>query len=182
MAALSFLLGAVYLVLGLVTETRVEGWTTLVVLLAVFNGFTIGLLSMLGEYVVRTLNAVSAPDTYHVAAPGHPVTDHLAGHRRAALRHDVPAHAARRAPRHRDGRARAAGAQGVPADEVVRRGHAWYDAAWFPDAPPGALLGEKCTSYLEVPATIGRVRAVLGDPWSWCSCATRSPGRCRTGS
>ncbi len=65
-AALSFVLGAVYLVLGLLTETRVEGWTTLVVLLAVFNGFTIGLLSMLGEYVVRTLNAVSAQDTYHV--------------------------------------------------------------------------------------------------------------------
>ena len=65
-AALSFLLGGVYLVLGLLTESRVEGWTTLVVLLAVFNGFTIGLLSMLGEYVVRTLNAVSAQDTYHV--------------------------------------------------------------------------------------------------------------------
>ena len=65
-AALSFVLGGVYLVLGLLTETRVEGWTTLVVLLAVFNGFTIGLLSMLGEYVVRTLNAVSAQDTYHV--------------------------------------------------------------------------------------------------------------------
>jgi polyisoprenyl-phosphate glycosyltransferase len=65
-AGLSFVLGAVYLVLGLVTDTRVEGWTTIVVLLAVFNGFTIGLLSMLGEYVVRTLNAVSAQDTYHV--------------------------------------------------------------------------------------------------------------------
>ena len=65
-AALSFVLGGVYLVLGLLTETRVEGWTTLVVLLAVFNGFTIALLSMLGEYVVRTLNAVSAQDTYHV--------------------------------------------------------------------------------------------------------------------
>ena len=36
------------------------------VLLAVFNGFTIGMLSMLGEYVVRTLNAVSSTDTYHV--------------------------------------------------------------------------------------------------------------------
>ncbi|MGI8645316.1 MAG: glycosyltransferase family 2 protein [Nocardioides sp.] len=65
-AVLSFVLGAVYLVTGLLTDTRVEGWTTIVVLLAVFNGFTIGLLSMLGEYVVRTLNAVSAQDTYHV--------------------------------------------------------------------------------------------------------------------
>ncbi len=33
------------------------------VLLSVFNGVTIALLSMLGEYVVRTLNAVSAQDT-----------------------------------------------------------------------------------------------------------------------
>ena len=65
-AILSFLLGAVYLVNGLVNDTQVEGWTTLVVLLAVFNGFTIGMLSMLGEYVVRTLNAVSSTDTYHV--------------------------------------------------------------------------------------------------------------------
>jgi glycosyltransferase involved in cell wall biosynthesis len=70
-AALSFLLGAVYLVNGLVNDTQVEGWTTIVVLLAVFNGFTIGLLSMLGEYVVRTLNAVSAQDTYHVLQRVH---------------------------------------------------------------------------------------------------------------
>ena len=65
-AILSFLLGGIYLVNGLVNDTQVEGWTTIVVLLAIFNGFTIGMLSMLGEYVVRTLNAVSASDTYHV--------------------------------------------------------------------------------------------------------------------
>ena len=40
--------------------------TDIAVLLSVFNGVTIALLSMLGEYVVRTLNAVSAHDTYHV--------------------------------------------------------------------------------------------------------------------
>lgn len=65
-AALAFVLGAVYLIRGLVTETAVPGWTTIVVLLAVFNGFTIALLSMLGEYVVRTLNAVSTPHPFHV--------------------------------------------------------------------------------------------------------------------
>ena len=31
------------------------------------SGVVIALLSMLGEYVVRTLNAVSAEDTYHVS-------------------------------------------------------------------------------------------------------------------
>ena len=65
-AGLSFLLGAAYFVHGLFSDTQIPGWTTLVVLLATFNGFTIALLSMLGEYVVRTLNAVSAQETYHV--------------------------------------------------------------------------------------------------------------------
>lgn len=65
-AALSFVIGGVYLILGLFGKTEVQGWTTLVVLLAIFNGFTIALLSMLGEYVVRTLNAVSQEESYHV--------------------------------------------------------------------------------------------------------------------
>ncbi len=65
-ALLSFALGAAYFIRGLFADTAIPGWTTLVVLLAVFNGVTIALLSMLGEYVVRTLNAVSAQETYHV--------------------------------------------------------------------------------------------------------------------
>jgi len=66
LSAASFLIGGVYLVLGLMGMTHVEGWTTLVVLVSVFNGFVIALLSMLGEYVVRTLNAVSVSEPYHV--------------------------------------------------------------------------------------------------------------------
>ena len=58
--------GAAYFIRGLFADTAIPGWTTLIVLLAVFNGFTIAMLSMLGEYVVRTLNAVSAQETYHV--------------------------------------------------------------------------------------------------------------------
>ncbi len=65
-AFFSFVLGLVYFIHGLVVDTAIPGWTTLVVLLSVFNGVTIALLSMLGEYVVRTLNAVSAQETYHV--------------------------------------------------------------------------------------------------------------------
>jgi len=65
-AALGFLIGAVYLVLGLLGQTRVQGWTSLIVLLSIFNGFTIAMLSMLGEYLVRTLNAVSVTESYHV--------------------------------------------------------------------------------------------------------------------
>ena len=65
-AVVSFLLGVAYFIRGLFADTQVQGWTTLVVLLSIFNGVTIALLSMLGEYVVRTLNAVSAQETYHV--------------------------------------------------------------------------------------------------------------------
>jgi len=65
-ALASFALGVVYLGIGLFSDSRVPGWTSLIVLLAMFNGVTIALLSMLGEYVVRTLDAVSAPESYHV--------------------------------------------------------------------------------------------------------------------
>ncbi len=66
LAALSFLIGAFYFIHGIVQGSAVPGWTSLVVIVSVFNGFIIAMLSMLGEYVVRTLNAVSAQDTYHV--------------------------------------------------------------------------------------------------------------------
>jgi polyisoprenyl-phosphate glycosyltransferase len=65
-AGISFVIGLVYLILGALGHTEVQGWTTLVVLVAALNGFTIAMVSMLGEYVVRTLNAVSAQEPYHV--------------------------------------------------------------------------------------------------------------------
>jgi glycosyltransferase involved in cell wall biosynthesis len=65
-AVLSFLLGGFYLARSLFVDTDVPGWTSLAVLLSLFSGVIIALLSMLGEYVVRTLNAVSEVDTYHV--------------------------------------------------------------------------------------------------------------------
>jgi glycosyltransferase involved in cell wall biosynthesis len=68
MSFVSMVLGAFYLLSGLLGNSEVQGWTTLVVLVSVFNGFTIALLSMLGEYVVRTLDAVSNQQSYHVVA------------------------------------------------------------------------------------------------------------------
>jgi polyisoprenyl-phosphate glycosyltransferase len=65
-SAFAFVIGVTYLILGAVGTTRVEGWTSLIVLLAFFNGVTIALLSMLGEYTIRTLNSVSANEPYHV--------------------------------------------------------------------------------------------------------------------
>jgi glycosyltransferase involved in cell wall biosynthesis len=79
-SAVSFVLGVFYFLRGVFGGTHVQGWTTTVVLLSIFNGFTIALLSMLGEYVVRTLNAVSAQDTYHVQlrVPAHDLPQGLA--------------------------------------------------------------------------------------------------------
>jgi glycosyltransferase involved in cell wall biosynthesis len=62
----SFLLGAVFLVQGLLREVQVPGWTSVVVLLSFLNGMTILMLSMLGEYVVRILNQSSNIETYNV--------------------------------------------------------------------------------------------------------------------
>lgn len=63
----SFLIGGVYLVNGLVSGSDVEGWTTVVVLLAFLNGVAIAMLSMLGEYMVRTLRQVTDRRSYLVA-------------------------------------------------------------------------------------------------------------------
>jgi glycosyltransferase involved in cell wall biosynthesis len=65
-AGLAILLGGGFFLRGILTDSRVPGWTSLVVLLAVFNGFLIALVSMLGEYLVRILNAVTVPRSYHV--------------------------------------------------------------------------------------------------------------------
>ena len=65
-AAVALLLGLVYLLMGAFGVTHVQGWTTIVVLLSVFNAFIFGMLSMLGEYVVRTLNTVSAGEGTYV--------------------------------------------------------------------------------------------------------------------
>ena len=70
LSALSFLLGGFYLLAGCSpTPTSRAGrrwwcWSS------AFSGFIIALLSMLGEYVVRTLNTVGADDSYHVVEQG----------------------------------------------------------------------------------------------------------------
>ncbi len=63
----SFSIGVIYLIHGLVSDSQVEGWTTVVVLLAFLNGVAIAMLSMLGEYMVRTLRQVSDRRSYLVS-------------------------------------------------------------------------------------------------------------------
>ena len=66
-ALIALAIGTVYLILGLTGQTQVEGWTSLIVLTAFLNGVTIAMVSMLGEYMVRTLNQTSARQPYHVS-------------------------------------------------------------------------------------------------------------------
>jgi hypothetical protein len=65
-SALSFILGAYYLIQPFLREVPVPGWTTLVVLLAFFNGISLLMLGMLGEYLVRILNQISGSTQYEV--------------------------------------------------------------------------------------------------------------------
>lgn len=65
-SGLSFVLGAFLVVRALVLDTVFPGWTSIMVLLSLFAGFIIALLSMIGEYVVRTLQTVSTDDNFHI--------------------------------------------------------------------------------------------------------------------
>lgn len=64
----SFVLGVYYLLSGVFGGTTVPGWTTLVVMLAFFNGVTMLMLAMLGEYVVRIINQLSMADPFFIRA------------------------------------------------------------------------------------------------------------------
>lgn len=65
-SGLSFLLGGFLVIRALSTDTVVPGWTSIMVLLSLFAGVIIALLSMIGEYVVRTLHTVSTTESFHV--------------------------------------------------------------------------------------------------------------------
>ncbi|MEJ7796179.1 MAG: glycosyltransferase family 2 protein [Nocardioides sp.] len=65
-SGLSFVLGGFLVGRALVRDTVFPGWTSIMVLVSLFAGFIIALLSMIGEYVVRTLQTVSTEETFHV--------------------------------------------------------------------------------------------------------------------
>ena len=65
-SGLSFLLGLYFLGKAIFVGTSVPGWATTVVLISFFNGITLLIVSMLGEYVMRLLNQVSYTEYYEV--------------------------------------------------------------------------------------------------------------------
>ena len=66
-AAGSLVLSAFILVRALLRGTVAPGWPSVAVMLSFFNGISLLLLGMLGEYVLRILNQVSHLEQYHVA-------------------------------------------------------------------------------------------------------------------
>lgn len=65
-AFISLLLSAFYLLTALINGNNVPGWATVVVLLSFFNGMTLFVLGMLGEYQVRLINQTSHIQPYHI--------------------------------------------------------------------------------------------------------------------
>jgi glycosyltransferase involved in cell wall biosynthesis len=65
-AVMSFFLAGYFLVRGLFIGTSVPGWASVAVMLAFFNGLSLLLLAMLGEYVIRILQQVSQIEHYHI--------------------------------------------------------------------------------------------------------------------
>jgi glycosyltransferase involved in cell wall biosynthesis len=65
-SVLSFLVGSAFMIRHLLGDSQVTGFTTIIVLLSFLNGVIILMLSMLGEYVLRTLQQVTEIESYHV--------------------------------------------------------------------------------------------------------------------
>ena len=65
-SGLSFVLGVVFLIRGLLHGSAVQGWTSLVVLLAFFNGMLMLMVGMLGEYMVRLMSQTSGHTPYQI--------------------------------------------------------------------------------------------------------------------
>lgn len=61
---ISFLIGIYFILKKLIDGVAVEGWTTIIVLLAFFNGFLIIMIGIMGEYMARVLNQVSSTRAY----------------------------------------------------------------------------------------------------------------------
>jgi glycosyltransferase involved in cell wall biosynthesis len=65
-SVLSFVIGLGFMIRHLLGDTKVTGFTTVIVLLSFLSGVIILMLSMLGEYVLRTLQQITEIESYHV--------------------------------------------------------------------------------------------------------------------
>jgi glycosyltransferase involved in cell wall biosynthesis len=63
---ISFLIGVVVVLRKMMNNIVIEGWTGIIVMLAVLNGLVILMLGMLGEYVIRILQQLNSRETYYI--------------------------------------------------------------------------------------------------------------------
>jgi hypothetical protein len=63
-AVVSLMFGVFVLIRAIVVGNSIPGWASVVVLLSFFNGISILILAMLGEYTIRILNQVSSERAY----------------------------------------------------------------------------------------------------------------------
>jgi polyisoprenyl-phosphate glycosyltransferase len=63
-ASLSFLLGGYFIIDYLSTDSRVEGWISLILLIVFFNGLVLMCLGLIGEYIGRIYLTVTAKPQY----------------------------------------------------------------------------------------------------------------------
>lgn len=65
-SCVSFLIGIIAVVRKLLDNIQIEGWTGIIVMLAVLNGLIILMLGMLGEYVIRILQHLNSRETFYI--------------------------------------------------------------------------------------------------------------------
>jgi glycosyltransferase involved in cell wall biosynthesis len=63
---ISFLIGIVVVLRKLLDNIQIEGWTGIIVMLAILNGLIILMLGMLGEYVIRILQHLNSRETFYI--------------------------------------------------------------------------------------------------------------------
>jgi len=64
-SGLSFFIGLFFLISEFISGTKVEGWTTIIVLVSFLGGFIIILLGVIGEYLSRILDQMSSNKSYY---------------------------------------------------------------------------------------------------------------------
>ncbi len=65
-SSISFLASLYFLIYSVFKGTGVPGWSTIVISISFFNGVLILLISLIGEYIIRTLREVSSQSTYEI--------------------------------------------------------------------------------------------------------------------
>ncbi|MBD0400817.1 glycosyltransferase family 2 protein [Flammeovirga sp. EKP202] len=65
-AGISFTIGITLIIKQILFGSKVQGWTSIMVLLSFFSGFIIILLGIIGEYLSRILDQLSSHKSYHI--------------------------------------------------------------------------------------------------------------------